>query len=192
MSELQKFFGTFQIFPGQGVRHIITGTYGVVHQTNDQERRVIIMENTGKELANQKPVPPRLAKVQFAGELQGVYRYEDLGPADMDQVDLEELQEKLEGYVETRGSRSFIPVNALESINMHAEYKVFTQRFESQAGPRKQIKIETRMDNGVVFTGGKCEHGVYITHERIEDDSLHCTICNPYFIMAKAGIEYKG
>lgn len=192
MSELQKFFGTFQIFPGQGVRHIITGAYGVVHQTNSQERLIVVAENEGKEASKQKPVPPRLAKVQFAGGLQGIYRYEDLGPADMDALDLEELQQKIEASPETRGTRTFISVNSLESLNLHAEYKIFTGKVNPEIRPRMQLKIETYMDNGLVLTGGKCEHGVYIPHESIEDDARYCTICHPYVIMAKAGIEYKG
>lgn len=160
---------TFQIFEGQGVRHLSTGKLGVVCRV-------------GKVRVGKKVV---VAVAMLRNKKTVTGRREEFGPASMKPEDLAELQQKIENYPEQRGTRTLISIDDVgNNTNL--------PRRDAPVTRRKDLRIETELDNGLVVTGGKCEHGVYIPASAPNGDrSPYCSICHPYVIFARKGAEFK-
>jgi hypothetical protein len=84
--------------------------------------------------------------------------------------------------VEDVAEMGTLPVNKQAVIVSRAPVKV---------APRPALKVPSS-DDGIVPSGGKCVHGVYIpVFSAYVDHAPYCSICCPYEIFAKEGTTYK-
>lgn len=180
------------IFQGQGAHHAQLGycvivkiysRYKVQFKNGESETVEDLFGLEQLDVESVSPLGPKRVDVVTPNEIVGRVSISELEPAALTEDQLAEMQKVIETYFEQRFSRTLVPIKLVP-------YQ-YTKRNSAEVGPRSSIKLETDMNNGLIITGGKCEHGVYIpTWHSYEDDSPYCSICHPYSIIAKKG-EYK-
>ena len=180
------------IFQGQGAFHPQLGYCVIIkvysrYKIIFKDREPVAVESLfGVEhfdVESVQPLGPKFVTVATANGVVDRVLISDLEPAEMPPLDLESLQKKIETYFVQRGSRTLVPIRLVPN-----QYTIQSRPLDYSS--RSAIKLETDMNNGLVVTGGKCEHGVYIPAWYSWNDSPYCSNCRPYNIIAKKG-EYK-
>jgi hypothetical protein len=154
---------TLHLFPGQGVKHITEG-YGVIVQVP-------------QPMKNEKRVKTVLVRFRTGDPI--AVSVSALVRPEMPIEQREETEQRIDQYVEDRGSRHLIML--ADTVENKALRSSFT------AGPVQLINVPPSGLTEVIAPGLKCNHGVYIPAPWITPAgrASTCTLCHPLEIVSK-------